>query len=317
MARPGFSKAFLHPRYWLMWLGLGLLWLLVRLPYRWLLGLGHLLGLLMFLGMRERREVARVNLALCFPDRTKAEREHLLRANFVSSGIGLLETAMAWFWPPKRLQRLGRVHGLDILRQAQAEGRGVVLISLHFTTLEIGPALLAQHVTYDGMYREHRNKAFDFIQRRCRERHNADAVAIERDDVRGMLKSLRRGRIIWYAPDQDYGPRVSVFAPLFGQQAATVTATSTFARLGKALVVPFTQYRRADGSGYEVEIHPPLKDFPSDDPIADATRINQWVEQSVLAQPEQYMWVHRRFKTRPEGETRPYAAKRKKRRKRS
>ncbi|SDU17852.1 lipid A biosynthesis lauroyl acyltransferase [Halopseudomonas salegens] len=317
MARPGFSMALLHPRYWLLWLGFGLLWLLIRLPYRWLLGLGHLLGLAMLAGMRERREVARINLALCFPELGEAEREKLLRANFISSGIGLLETAMAWFWPPQRLARLAHVSGLEHLQQAQTRGQGVVLISLHFTTLEIGAALLGQRVTFDGMYREHRNKAFDYIQRRGRERHSEEALAIERDDVRGMLRSLRKGRVTWYAPDQDYGPKVSVFAPLFGQQAATVTATSTFARLGKAVVIPFTQHRRADGSGYDVVVHPPLSDFPSDDPVADATRINQWVEQAVLAQPEQYMWVHRRFKTRPEGDARPYAAKRKKRRRRS
>ncbi len=131
------------------------------------------------------------------------------------------------------------------------------------------------------MYREHKNPVFDFVQRRGRERHNADATAIEREDIRAMLKVLRAGRAIWYAPDQDYGPKQSIFVPLFGIQAATVTATTKFARLGKARVVPFTQERLADGCGYRLVIHPPLADFPGESEEADCLRINQWIEQAV------------------------------------
>ena len=299
-----------------MWLGLGLLWLVVRLPYPLLLKLGRLVGWLMYRFMDERREIARVNLQLCFPQWSQDKREAVLRENFASSGIALFEMTMAWWWPKPRLARLARIEGLEHLQQAAAQGQGVVLMSLHFTTLEIGAALLGQQATIDGMYREHRNAAFDYVQRRGRERHNADAVAVERDDVRSMLKSLRKGRAIWYAPDQDYGRRASVFVPLFGIQAATVTATATFARLGKARVVPFTQTRLSDGSGYLLTVHPPLEHFPQGEEYADALRINQWVEQEILQQPEQYMWVHRRFKTRPEGEERPYPPRQRKRRRR-
>lgn len=316
MTRPGFKAALLHPRYWPMWLGLGVLWLIIQLPYRVLLPLGRAVGWLMYLFMRERREIARINLELCFPDWSAERRKKVLRENFASNGIALFEMAMAWWWPKRRLARLARIEGLEHLQQAAAQGQGVVLMSAHFTTLEIGAALLGQKATIDGMYREHKNAAFDYVQRRGRERHNADAVAVEREDVRSMLKSLRKGRAIWYAPDQDYGRKASVFVPLFGVTAATVTATATFARLGKALVVPFTQTRLADGSGYLLRVHPPLEDFPSGDDETDARRINQWVEQEILQQPEQYMWVHRRFKTRPEGEARPYPKRSRKRRKR-
>lgn len=316
MTRPGFKVSLLHPRYWLMWFGLGLLWLIVRLPYPLLLRLGRLLGWFMYRFMAERREIARVNLELCFPQWSPDRRQAVLRENFASNGIALFEMAMAWWWPKPRLAKLARVEGLEHLQQAAAAGQGVVLMSLHFTTLEIGAALLGQQATIDGMYREHRNAAFDYVQRRGRERHNDDAVAVERDDVRSMLKSLRKGRAIWYAPDQDYGRKASVFVPLFGITAATVTATATFARLGKAKVVPFTQTRLPDGKGYLLTVHPPLEDFPVGDEQADAVRINQWVEQEILRQPEQYMWVHRRFKTRPEGEERPYPARKRKRRKR-
>jgi len=218
--------------------------------------------------------------------------------------------AMSWWWSKPRLAKLAHVEGLEHLKQAQLEGRGVILMAFHFTTLEIGAALLGQKHTIDGMYREHGNPLFDFIQRRGRERHNLDSLAVERDDVRGMLKLLRSGRAIWYAPDQDYGAKQSIFVPLFGIQAATVTATSKFAKLGKALVVPFTQQRLADGSGYTLVIHPPMKDFPGESDEADCLRINQWVERAIRECPEQYLWAHRRFKTRPPGEPKLYDKRR-------
>ncbi|MFT6431890.1 MAG: KDO2-lipid IV(A) lauroyltransferase, partial [Halopseudomonas sp.] len=214
----------------------------------------------MFIFMPGRRRVAEINLALCFPQWSDERRAQLLRDNFESNGIALFETAMAWWWPSDRLRRLARVDGLEHLQQAASAGQGVVLISLHFTTLELGAALLGQRVTIDGMYREHRNPVFDLVQRRGRERHNADARAIEREDVRAMFNSLRAGRAIWYAPDQDYGRKASVFVPFFGVMAATVTATSTFARLGKAQVIPFIQTRLPDGQGYQLTVHPPLTD---------------------------------------------------------
>ncbi|UAW97466.1 lipid A biosynthesis lauroyl acyltransferase [Halopseudomonas nanhaiensis] len=315
MSHPGFSAAMLHPRNWPMWAGLGLLWLCIQLPYPTILAVGRLLGRAMYHVMPERRHIAETNLQLCFPQWSNERRAQVLRENFESNGIALFEMAMAWWWPPKRLARLAHIEGLEHLQQASAARRGAVLMSMHFTTLEIGAALLGQKATIDGMYREHGNAAFDFVQRRGRERHNADAIAVEREDVRSMLKSMRSGRAIWYAPDQDYGRKASVFVPLFGVQAATVTATSTFARLGKALVIPFTQTRLPNAQGYQLTIHAPLENFPSGDETADALRINQWVEQAILQQPEQYMWVHRRFKTRPEGEARPYPKRRRRKRK--
>ncbi|WP_201485943.1 lipid A biosynthesis lauroyl acyltransferase [Pseudomonas sp. OF001] len=306
MDRPRFRAAFLHPRFWPLWLGLGLLWLVVQLPYVVLLRLGRALGALMLLGAVSRRHIAARNLELCFPELSATERARLLRENFASSGIAFFEMAMSWWWPRARLARLAHVEGLEHLQAAQREGQGVILMSLHFTTLEIGAALLGQRHTIDGMYREHKNPVFDFIQRRGRERHNPDASAIEREDVRAMLKVLRAGRAIWYAPDQDYGRKQSIFVPLFGIPAATVTATTKFARLGKARVVPFTQQRLADGSGYRLTLHPPLADFPGDSEEADCLRINRWIEQAVRACPEQYLWAHRRFKTRPEGAPKLY-----------
>lgn len=306
MERPRFRAAFLHPRFWPLWLGLGLLWLLTQLPYPVLVRLGRVLGGWMGRLAGSRRRIVRRNLELCFPAMTAEARERLLRENFASTGIAFFEMAMSWWWPAARLRRLAHIEGLEHLQQAQAEGQGVILMALHFTTLEIGAALLGQVHTIDGMYREHKNPLFDYIQRRGRERHNLDATAIEREDVRAMLKVLRAGRAIWYAPDQDYGAKQSLFVPLFGITAATVTATTKFARLGRAMVLPFTQERLADGSGYRLVVHPPLADFPGESEEADCIRINQWIEQEVSRLPEQYLWAHRRFKSRPEGEPKLY-----------
>ncbi len=306
MDRPRFQRYFLHPRFWLLWLGLGLLWLVVQLPYRTLLRLGRCLGRIMLLVSAERRNVAARNLELCFPELPLVERQRLLKENLQSTGIAFFEMAMAWWCPKARLARLAHIEGLEHLRDAQADGQGAILMACHFTTLEIGAALLGQRHTIDGMYREHKNPLFDYVQRRGRERHNLDALAVEREDVRGMIKLLRKGRAIWYAPDQDYGAKQSVFAPLFGIEAATVTATSHFARLGKARVIPFTQQRLRDGSGYRLVIHPPMEGIPGESELADCVRINQWVEEAIRECPQQYLWAHRRFKSRPPGAEKLY-----------
>jgi KDO2-lipid IV(A) lauroyltransferase len=307
MDRPVFQTYFLHPRFWLLWLGLGLLWLIAQLPYKVLLMLGRGLGSVMYRLARSRRKIAARNLALCFPQMPAAEREALLQENFASTGITFFEMAMAWWWPAERLRRLGSIEGLEHLRQAEADGQGVILMALHFTTLEMGGGLLGMAQGMYGMYRPHKNPLFDYVQRRGREQRLLGVI--ERDDVRGMLKLLRAGGVVWYAPDQDYGAQRSVFVPLFGVQAATVTATSKFARMGRARVIPFTQQRLPNGQGYSVVVHPSLDNFPTDDEAADCLRINQWVEHVISQCPEQYLWAHRRFKTRPEGEPKLYKKK--------
>ena len=307
MDRPVFQTYFLHPRFWLLWLGLGLLWLIAQLPYKVLLVLGRGLGGVMYRLARSRRKIAARNLALCFPQMPVAEREALLKENFASTGITFFEMAMAWWWPAERLRRLGSIEGLEHLRQAEADGHGVILMALHFTTLEMGGGLLGMAQGMYGMYRPHKNPLFDYVQRRGREQRLLGVI--ERDDVRGMLKLLRAGGVVWYAPDQDYGAQRSLFVPLFGVQAATVTATSKFARMGRARVIPFTQQRLPNGQGYSVVVHPALDNFPTDDEAADCLRINQWVEHAISQCPEQYLWAHRRFKTRPEGEPKLYKKK--------
>lgn len=299
-----FSKQFFHPRFLLTWLGLGVMWLLCQLPYTWIQFIGKGLGKVAYYLGKQRRHIAETNIKLCFPELSSDEQAALVKRSFHSLGISMLETGMAWWWPKSRLAKYVVFEGKEHLEALKDQG--VLLVAMHFTTLEIGAALLGMHFPIDGMYRKHKNPVFDYIQRRGRENYHPSSRTIPRKDIRTMLKALRDGRIVWYAPDQDYGPKQSVFVPFFGVQAATVTATSKFARMGKAKVVVFSQQRLPGNKGYLVTIHPPLSDFPSKDEAADALRVNQCIEQEIRKKPDQYMWLHRRFKTRPEGEAKLY-----------
>ncbi|UYZ84056.1 lipid A biosynthesis lauroyl acyltransferase [Entomomonas sp. E2T0] len=310
MARAVFKKSFLHPRYWSLWLGLGLLWLIIQLPFSWLRNLGASIGRLLYYFAKSRRTIVLRNLELCFPEMTSDERIAITKQNFAAMGIAFFEMAISWWWPKKKFAKLAKkIDGLEYLQKEHEAGNGVLLMSLHFTTLEIGAALLSTVYPMNGMYRQHKNKLFDYIQKAGRETYNLQGEAIERDDIKTMLKVMRSGGTIWYAPDQDYGPKQSIFVPLFGIPTATVTATSKFARLGKAKVIPFVQKPLADGSGYHLIIYPPLDNFPSESEEVDCLTINQWVEKCVTEQIDQYLWAHRRFKTRPAGETSLYKKK--------
>ena len=306
MDKPRFRRALLHPRYWLTWLGFGCWWLVVQLPYPCLRGLARLLAPLLQRVGKQRRHIVERNIALCFPELSAHQRQQLCAENFFSLAMALFETGMAWFWPQWRLRRLCSFEGLEHLQREQEQGQGVLLMAMHFTTLDIGAAFINMSAPIDGMYRPHKNPVYDYVQRRGRERHSASTTVIPRDDVRGMIRALKHGRAIWYAPDQDYGRKQSVFVPFFGVEAASVTATATFARLGRAKVIPFVQTRLPGNQGYRLTVYPPLADYPQGDEYRDAQRINQFIEDCIKAQPEQYLWAHRRFKTRPVGQSSLY-----------
>lgn len=276
------------------------MWLLAQLPFRLQMLIGARLGdLLLWLAPRRRR-IAETNLRLCFPELGDSDRNSLLWASFRSMGMGSVETAMSWWTPEQRLRSRVRIEGLEHLEHALARGRGVILMSGHFTSLEIGGRLLALFAPFHVLYRQHKNPLFEHVMRKARERHFDRAIP--RDDMRGMIRSLKDNMPVWYAPDQDYGREKSIFAPFFGIPTATITATSRLAKASGAAVVPFFQTRRADGHGYDLRLYPVLEDFPGVDTVADCTRINRIIEEQIRSMPEQYLWVHRRFKTRPEGE---------------
>jgi len=301
-----FHRGLLAPRCWPTWLLVGFWWLVVQLPYPALLTLGRLLGWLLYLIPSERRSIALRNLELCFPELSDRQRRRLARANFVSLGIALFETGMAWWWPRWRFMRLIEVVGLENVETLK--GQGIMLLGAHFTTLEVGGAAIAGTLSMDGMYRAHKNPVLDFVQARGRTSKSlGHTVVFERKDVRGTMKALKAGRILWYGPDQDYGLRQGLFAPFFGQQAATVYATARFAEKTGAAVVPFSHVRKPWGQGYQLKLHPALNEFPCGDDLEDATRVNRVLEQMIRTAPDQYLWAHKRFKNRPEGEPSVYA----------
>lgn len=299
-----FRASWLGPRYWGTWAAIGLLRVAVFMPYSWQLGLGRVVGRLLFHLLARRRRIADRNLALCFPGWPPEARERLLRANFASLGMAFFEVALAWWVSDRRAAALGRVEGLEHLEQALTRGRGAILLSAHFTTLELGARLLRLQRTFRPMYRPSRNPLWDWVILSSRERHVERAI--DRRDIRGTLRALRENEPVWYAPDQDYGREQSVFVPFFGVPAATITATARLAKISGAAVIPFFQHRLQAGQGYLVTLGPPLEDFPSGDLSADAARVNRIIEEQVRAHPEQYLWTHRRFKTRPPGEPRWY-----------
>ncbi|WP_413734258.1 Kdo(2)-lipid IV(A) acyltransferase [Sodalis sp. RH21] len=298
---PTFNRSLLHPRYWPTWIGIGLLYLVVLLPYPLLYRLGTFLGRLSMHFLQRRVHIARRNLELCFPNRSREEREELLIKNFESVGMGLIETGMGWFWPDWRVKRWFKVSGLENIQIARNHNQGVLLIGLHFLSLELGARIFGIYNPGIGVYRPNDNKLLDWLQTWGRMRSNKSML--NRSDVKGMIRALKNGEIIWYAPDHDYGPKSSVFAPLFAiEQAATTAGTHMLVRLGKPAVIPFVPRRLPGGQGYELIILPDQQEVPLDSDVATATYMNKVLEKAILLAPDQYMWLHRRFKTRPPGE---------------
>jgi len=297
--RPTFKQALLHPRYWITWLGLGFGWLLAQLPFTLQMQLGKMTGLIMRKASSRRVKIAETNLTLCFPDKSQDEIQKLINANFESVGIAVMETLISWWSSPSKLKSRVTIEGLDYLENAVKEKHGVILLGAHYTTLEIAGKLLAIFYThFDALYRQHKNPVFDFVMYKRRKTYCEDVI--ERGNMREMLRSLKKGRTIWYAPDQNYGAEHSVFVTFFGIPAATITATSRLAKMTQSKVVPFS-HQRIDNQRYVLRIYPPLEDFPSEDITEDTQRINHIIENEILKMPEQYLWSHRRFKTRLDG----------------
>ncbi|MDX1697895.1 MAG: LpxL/LpxP family Kdo(2)-lipid IV(A) lauroyl/palmitoleoyl acyltransferase, partial [Thiohalobacterales bacterium] len=277
-----------------------ILWCLTRLPYGTQVWLGSRLGRMIMRLASGRRRIVRTNLQLCFPELDEPGVQKLERANFESMGIALFEMGMSWWSPNRKLAPLFTVEGMENLEQALASGNGAILLSAHFTTMEIGGRMLAMRTPFQVLYRGHKNAAMEYVISRGRNRFTHKAML--RDNLLGMRRSLRQNIPVWYAPDQDFGIGKAAFVPFFGIPAATLTVTSTLARMAKSPVVPFLQTRLDGARGYRLTLYPALEDFPGASPKEDTRRINAFLEARIREQPEQYLWAHRRFKTRPPGE---------------
>jgi len=300
MKPPEGSPGISHPKYWPMWAVIGVLRLCVLLPWKAQMALGAILGRFAFLFLTERRRVVRINLGLCFPELSKEERMELATRHYQAVSIGLFETCKAWWMPVDRLPRF-ELAGHEILEKFREQGRGVILFTAHFTTLEICARMFSHIVSMGGLYRDPDNPVVAWQMHRGR--IDKLTPAIPMDDLRGLIKALKQGHIIWYAPDQSKKGKGGAFTsilPFFGEPAVTNTAMSRIAKMSGAAVVPFFARRLDDGS-YLLEILPQLEDFPTDDDDADAIRTNRIIEENIRKCPEQYFWLHKRFKRRGEG----------------
>jgi KDO2-lipid IV(A) lauroyltransferase len=283
---------------------LGLLWLLRLLPLRVLAPLGRGLGLLYYLLGRMRRNVALTNLGLCFPHWSESERRRVARAHFQAMGRAVLEEGILWWSSKERIQRLVRVEGIEHLEAER--GRPLIALAPHFIGLDMGGTRLATEWSGCNMYRRQSNPLMDRMLLRGRTRFLPQRMFSRRDGIRPLVRAMREGLPFHYSPDQDYGPRDSIFVPFFGVPAATITGVSRIARLARAAVVPVVTRQLPGAGGYVVTFYPAWSDFPTGDEERDTRRVNEFIEQRVLEMPEQYLWVHRRFKTQPPGKPRYY-----------
>ena len=286
------------PKYWPHWLGLGFLRLSCLLPYKWQIGLGKSIGRLAHRVGHERRAITRRNIELCFPEMTEEERNDLALSHFEALGASLMEMALGRWASEEKLLGMTRVEGGHHIQQTLDAGHGVMLISAHFTALDVAGRALRQHCPpYDVVYRQFRNPfTTEFV---ASTREATARQVIEKNDVKGMVRSLREGVPVWYAPDQAYHLKQSALLPFFGEPAMTNIATTTIAKLGRAKAIPFWPRRLPEG-GYEIQILPPIEGLPSDDPEEDTRKFTALLEEQIRRCPEQYYWVHRKFKNRPD-----------------
>lgn len=302
MAMPDNRKPlhrYIAPKYWPTWLGLGVLRIVCWLPHRVVLAIGRLIGRLAYRIAGERRDIVERNLELCFPDLADAARHSLVRRHFEALGMSLVEMGLGRWASDTRLTSMTTMEGIDNVLDAVNAGKGVILLSAHFTTLEISGRILKLHIPpFDAVYRRNRSDFITEVLRTGRER--SAATTIEKRDIKSMVRSLRQGRVVWYAPDQSYSRKGAEVVPFFGIPCMHTTATSTLARLGNAVTIPYFPERLADGR-YRIRVLPPLENFPSDDLVADTRQYVRALEEHIRRVPEQYFWIHRKFKDLPDG----------------
>lgn len=297
MSNP-FTYHLLHPRYWLTWFGLGLLWLIVQLPYPVLHVIGSFLGKISRPFLKRREGIATRNLELCFPEMTLLDRRLMVSKNFISLGLGLMETGMAWFWSDERIKKWFDIEGLENLSNSD---RGLMVVGTHFMSLELCGRVVGLCHPMMATYRPHNNPLMEWIQTKGRMRSNK--AVINRRNLSGFIHALKAGEAVWFAPDQDYGAKGSVFAPFFSvKKAATTNGTFVLSKLARVPLITLSMIRRNDKKGYHVYISAPLLNYPENDKMAAAAYMNKIIEHEILRAPEQYLWMHRRFKTRPDGE---------------
>ena len=290
----------LHPRTYPTWAGIILLRLFSYLPYRIMMAIGSLIGLITLSTMSSRKRIAEINLKLCFPLKSDTERSKLLTENFKSMGKGLMEVAIAWWWSDERIKSLQiETKGLEHLNSSN----GTIFLTAHFSSLELSARLLGQHAESYAMYRPHANEVLQYHYEKYRSQYSLGIIS--RDDVRSMVKALKHNKGIWFAPDQNFARKGFLFSSFFGIPSATNPATSRFAEITGANIIPFQLIRSP--KGYKLYYENKLTDFPSGSLQKDTDIINLIFQNWVSLSPTQYNWIHRRFKTQPTGDKPPYS----------
>jgi KDO2-lipid IV(A) lauroyltransferase len=284
-------------------LAVGLLWLLHFLPYGVLAAFGAGLGRLAYVAVPSRRRVCLINLARCFPDLSERERLALAKRHFAALGRSIVERGILFWSSGKRIARLVRIAGYEHFEAAK---KPVVVFAPHFVGLDAGATRLSTEMEGVSVYSRQKDAYVNGLLERYRTRFKPIVLLSRQDGIRRAIREMRRGLPFYYLPDQDYGPRDSVFVPFFGVPAATITGLSRVAQLARASVVPAVTRMLPDSAGYELRFYPAWQDFPTDDPVADTRRMNAFIEDRVREMPEQYNWVHKRFKTRPPGDAKFY-----------
>lgn len=266
------------------------------LPIDLQIRIGKLLGLLLFRLAHRRRKIAEVNINFCFRDLSVHQRQKLVKESFIQNGIGIIETGMAWWSRKELFQNRTQFEGLEHLQSALKGGKGAIILGAHYTTLDLGGLLFSLYHPLNTVYRPHNNPTIENVMRKGRLR-SIDKL-IDRSDFRAIIRLLRDNKVVWFAPDQDLGLKNSVFAPFFGIEAATVTATSRLAKISTAPVLMLAHHRTKDNQ-YILRLHPPIDQFPRSTDEESAAVINAELEKGISYDPSQYMWVHRRFKSTP------------------
>ena len=289
-------RRLLAPQHWPTWIGIGLMAAMAHVPALVARPLARTFGRALHVLLRSRKRVAERNLELCFPETRESDRRQIAAHSFASLGEGAYEFPRAWWGSVATIRYT--IEGLEHIEQARAAGRGVLLLSGHFLTLELCGRLLCRHIPLAGMYRRHSAAAFEWAVKRGRLRYACAMFA--REELRAAVKHVKGGGCLWYAPDQDMRGKDTVFAPFFSVPAATITATWQLARLTGAAVIPFFHHRDGKG-GYVLRIGAPLQEVADEDATAHTARVNALIEAMVREAPTEYLWIHKRFKTRPDG----------------
>jgi KDO2-lipid IV(A) lauroyltransferase len=298
---------YLAPKFWPSWLGLAGMRLIAIFPYRLQLFIGKIIGHLFYQMARYRREIVQTNIALCFPELSKKQQEHRVKLHFHALGMSLVETIMSWWSSDKTLRKLVTFKGFNYVDQALEKGTGAIMLGIHYTTMELSGRLISLDHNLAASYQKLRNPLFNQVALAIRTRMLHRLFG--RDEIRASFRYIKQNHLMWIAVDQDVGIENSVFVPFFGHLAATQTVASRMAKITKAPIIPYISRRLDNAQGYIIEFLPPLDNFPSHSLEEDAKRINQLIETQIRKVPEQYLWVHRRFKTRPEGMPKLYRSK--------